>query len=75
MIDRHNPDSVQATAEPQTGDEDGVDTEALELRRARQVLAQSHRHPHPAPACRCDHPLMLADEGEPACVRCGRTPR
>ncbi len=75
MTDRHNPDSVQATAEPQTGDKGGVDTEALELRRARRVLAETHRHPDLAPPCRCDRPFVLTDEAEPAaCARCGRAP-
>jgi len=75
MTVRHDHESAPVAAEPQTSDKGGVGPEALELRRARHVLAQSHRHPAEAQACRCDHPLMLADEGEPACARCGRTPR
>ncbi len=75
MIGRHNHDSVQATTEPQTGDKGGVGPEARELCRARQVLAETHRRPDEAPACGCARPFVLADEGEPACARCGRTPR
>ncbi len=79
MTDQPAQDASPVAAEPQTGDKDGVDPEALEpleLRRARQVLAETHRHPDLAPPCRCDRPLMLTDEAEPAaCARCGRTPR
>lgn len=68
-------DASPVAAEPETSDKGGVGPEAQELRRAHQALAQTHRRPHLALPCRCDHPLMLADEGEPACARCGRTPR
>jgi len=75
MTGRPTQDASPVAAEPQTGDEGGVDPESRELRRARRVLAESHRHPDEAPACRCERPFVLADEGEPACARCGRTPR
>ncbi len=75
MTVRPAQDASPVAAEPRTSDKGGVDSEALELRRAHQVLAETHRHPDLAPPCRCDHPLMLTDEGEPACARCGRTPR
>jgi len=65
--------STPAPMRPQTGDKGGVDPEALELPRARQALAETHRHADLAPPCLCERPLMLADEGEPACARCGRT--
>ncbi len=76
-MSRHDHNPLPATTEPQTGDKGGVvDPEAPELRRARQVLAETHRHPDLAPPCRCERPLMLTDEAEPAaCARCGRTPR
>jgi hypothetical protein len=53
---------------------DGDDLADLDLAHARRVLAGDLPPAAEARPCLCIHPLLMADEGEPRCLRCGHEP-